>query len=332
MAETVTPGDDAARAMGVLLRKITGFSGLVHENMYRFIGWRFLVDRPLARARASRWPATLAALADPGAPDGALDLAVEVGDSVMTHRRRYAVATNRETVVDLLALDALNPRSVLYQLDRGRATTSRSCPAPRSTARCRALVARGRCRRTPRSRSRRPRPSTAPRCAALDRRDRGALRAALRHLSALRPCSTTSASTITYAYDRPAVGGRHLLRLMPADLPGAQRRVTGRSTIDARARPSAAAVRRLLRQRRRSRSSSARRTTRSPSASPPGSSASPSRRASTSRPTSPASPREIAGYRGLGPDAPHHFLGAEPAHPARPRRRPPTPARSSRPA
>ena len=50
------------------------------------------------------------------APDGALDLAVEIGDSVMSHRRRYAVTTTRETVVDLLALDTLNPRSVLYHL------------------------------------------------------------------------------------------------------------------------------------------------------------------------------------------------------------------------
>ncbi|MBP7242044.1 circularly permuted type 2 ATP-grasp protein [Amaricoccus sp.] len=115
MEETVAPGDDAARAMGVLLRKITGFSGLVHENMYRFTGWRFLtVGRSLERALHT--VANLRALADPGAPDGALDLAVEVGDSVMTHRRRYAVSTNRETVVDLLVLDAMNPRSVLYQL------------------------------------------------------------------------------------------------------------------------------------------------------------------------------------------------------------------------
>lgn len=115
MAETVIPGDDNARAMGVLLRKITGFSGLVHENMYRFTGWRFLsVGRSLERALAMT--ENLRALADPEAPEGALDLAVEVGDSVMTHRRRYAVATNRETVVDLLALDAMNPRAVLYHL------------------------------------------------------------------------------------------------------------------------------------------------------------------------------------------------------------------------
>jgi uncharacterized alpha-E superfamily protein len=35
---------------------------------------------------------------------------------VMSHRSRYAVATNRETVVDMLALDGLNPRSVMNQL------------------------------------------------------------------------------------------------------------------------------------------------------------------------------------------------------------------------
>ena len=33
--------------------------------------------------------------------------------------------------------------------------------------------------------------------------------------------------TIAYDYDRPAVAGRHILRLMPADLPGEQRRITG---------------------------------------------------------------------------------------------------------
>ncbi|MEA5159601.1 circularly permuted type 2 ATP-grasp protein [Cereibacter johrii] len=116
MAERVAPGDDAARALSALLRKITGFSGLVHENMYRVTGWRFL---ELGRhvERGAGMAAVLATLADPFAPDGGLDLAVEVGDSVMTHRRRFAVTTSRETVVDLLALDAMNPRSILFQLD-----------------------------------------------------------------------------------------------------------------------------------------------------------------------------------------------------------------------
>ncbi len=62
-AEKVTPGDDATRAMTVLLRKLAGFSGLLHENMYRFTGWRFLeIGRRIERG------IQIVALARP--PDG----------------------------------------------------------------------------------------------------------------------------------------------------------------------------------------------------------------------------------------------------------------------
>ncbi|WP_068116968.1 circularly permuted type 2 ATP-grasp protein [Tropicimonas marinistellae] len=112
----VQTGDDATRAMSVLLRKLNGFAGLVHDNMYRFTGWRFL---SLGRAleRAANTSACLVAFADPIAPAGSLDMALEIADSVMTHHRRYTVSTNRETVVDLLGLDALNPRSILCQFN-----------------------------------------------------------------------------------------------------------------------------------------------------------------------------------------------------------------------
>ncbi|SNS78611.1 circularly permuted type 2 ATP-grasp protein [Tropicimonas sediminicola] len=115
-ARKVMAGDDAARAMSVLLRKLNGFSGLVHDNMYRFTGWRFL---SLGRAfeRASNTAACLVAFADPVSPPGSLDIAIEIADSVMTHHRRYTVAMNRATVIDLLGLDALNPRSILCQLN-----------------------------------------------------------------------------------------------------------------------------------------------------------------------------------------------------------------------
>ncbi|MDX3924461.1 MAG: circularly permuted type 2 ATP-grasp protein [Shinella sp.] len=113
---SVEPGDDATRAMTVLLRKLAGFAGLVHENMYRFTGWRFLsigryIERGLHMTRL------LGRMSGEDAPDGALDMLLEIGDSVMTHRRRYNVATARLTVTDLLALDPMNPRSVLYQLN-----------------------------------------------------------------------------------------------------------------------------------------------------------------------------------------------------------------------
>lgn len=111
----IAPGYTSVRALGLLLRQITGFSGLVHENMYRFAGWRFLsIGRSLERAAAMA--SMLAWFADETAPEGALDMVVEVGDSVLTHRRLFAVATSRSTVVDLLGCDADNPRAILYQL------------------------------------------------------------------------------------------------------------------------------------------------------------------------------------------------------------------------
>ncbi|GLQ77009.1 hypothetical protein GCM10007881_05250 [Mesorhizobium huakuii] len=119
-ATTVAPGDDATRAMTVILRKLAGFSGLLHENMYRFAGWRFLeIGRRLERGiQIAR---TLSRLTNPKAPDGALDMMLEIGDSVMTHRRQYPVQAGRRTVIDLLALDPLNPRSILFQLERLKA-------------------------------------------------------------------------------------------------------------------------------------------------------------------------------------------------------------------
>ncbi|OWU83341.1 hypothetical protein ATO6_19625 [Oceanicola sp. 22II-s10i] len=112
-------GDDTARAMGVLLHKITGFAGLVHENMYRFSGWRFL-SFGRALERADNMAHLLSVFAAEEVPAGSYDILVELGDSVMTHRRRYRIDTTRETVVDLLALDGNNPRSILFQVNAMR--------------------------------------------------------------------------------------------------------------------------------------------------------------------------------------------------------------------
>lgn len=114
---TISRGDDATRAMTVILRKLAGFSGLLHENMYRFTGWRFLeigrrLERSIQTARV------LARLTRADAPEGALDMMLEIGDSVMTHRRQYPVQAGRSTVVDLLVLDPLNPRSIFFQIER----------------------------------------------------------------------------------------------------------------------------------------------------------------------------------------------------------------------
>lgn len=116
MQSTISSSDDAARAMGVLLREINGFSGLVHENMYRFTGWRFLgIGRSLERALAMA--DLLATFTAPDAPEGALELILEVGDSSMSMNRRYTVSLGSAPALDLMALDTKNPRSILYQLN-----------------------------------------------------------------------------------------------------------------------------------------------------------------------------------------------------------------------
>jgi uncharacterized alpha-E superfamily protein len=100
------------------------FNGLVHENMHHFSGWRFLtIGRSLERAMAMS--ELLAAFAEWSGSQGGFELCVEVGDSVMTHRRRYSVTASRDTVIDLLALDPLNPRSIAFHVNEIREQVSR---------------------------------------------------------------------------------------------------------------------------------------------------------------------------------------------------------------
>jgi uncharacterized alpha-E superfamily protein len=99
------------------LRIISSFSGLAQENMTRLAGWRFLelgrrIERAILTCRFVR------DLADGLAPDGALDVLLELCDSQMTYRQRYIMIAARAPVIDLVMLDPNNPRSVIYQLDR----------------------------------------------------------------------------------------------------------------------------------------------------------------------------------------------------------------------
>ena len=111
------PNDEKTYYISILLRRITGFAGLVHENMYRSLGWRFL-SSGVSLERAANMATLLAELTDPAAPDGALDLALELGDSAASYRMRYSVAATPQTALDILALDGQNPRSLLYHVSR----------------------------------------------------------------------------------------------------------------------------------------------------------------------------------------------------------------------
>jgi len=99
------------------LRIVAAFSGLAQENMTRLAGWRFLelgrrIERAILTCRFVR------RFADPGAPEGALDVLLELADSQITYRQRYVMIAARAPVVDLVMLDPNNPRAVAYQLDQ----------------------------------------------------------------------------------------------------------------------------------------------------------------------------------------------------------------------
>jgi len=99
------------------LRIIAAFSGLEQENMSQLAGWRFLelgrrIERTLATSRFMRQFAF-------GTPaDGSLDVLLELADSQITYRLRYVMVAARAPVIDLVALDPNNPRSIVHQLTR----------------------------------------------------------------------------------------------------------------------------------------------------------------------------------------------------------------------
>ncbi|MBN9025265.1 MAG: circularly permuted type 2 ATP-grasp protein [Rhizobiales bacterium] len=115
--EAGTDSDTLERA-NAALRLIAAFSGLVHENMVRQQGWRFLetgrrIERGLAIARAARFCGLS------GKP-GELDALLELADSQITYRIRYVMLAARVPVVDLVLLDGGNPRALAFQADQIR--------------------------------------------------------------------------------------------------------------------------------------------------------------------------------------------------------------------
>jgi len=106
-----------AERVEAALRIISSLSGLAQENMTQLAGWRFLelgrrIERALLTCRLVR------CFAGTGAPEGGLDVLLELADSQISYRQRYVMIAARAPVIDLVVLDPNNPRSVVFQLDR----------------------------------------------------------------------------------------------------------------------------------------------------------------------------------------------------------------------
>ena len=263
---------------------LTALAGFTSESMTREAAWRFLdMGRRLERAlnTALVVEQALAAVRHDETP--VLEALLDTADSAMTYRRRYRATLQVAPVVDLLAADEGNPRSILFQLaalaehvaalprdptlarrsaggaDRVRgavrvppASTSTSC-APRRAARARRCASccaawSPTCSACPtrcRAATSRPRPCRArwPRRGSVARESRDAT------------ASATSPNTCT----------RRGVDLAPRAAPAAARDARARwcsdetLTVDARA-GGAPRSRRLVRQPRRPTSRSTRAT------------------------------------------------------------------------
>ena len=140
---TVGPSESAIiERVEAALRIISSLSGLAQENMTQLAGWRFLelgrrIERAILTGRLVR------CFARAGAPEGGLELLLELADSQITYRQRYVMVAARAPVLDLVLLDPNNPRSVAFQLDRiethlsalpGRSATGRLSPVQQIVA------------------------------------------------------------------------------------------------------------------------------------------------------------------------------------------------------
>ncbi len=99
------------------LELLSAFSGMERENLTRGAGWLFLsLGRRLERAMYSA--RLLREIAGPFEPEDwpFLEHSLEVADSSITYRTRYFTTLQPIAVLDVLMMDATNPRSLDFQL------------------------------------------------------------------------------------------------------------------------------------------------------------------------------------------------------------------------
>ncbi len=105
---------DMLSTVNGLVGQFGALAGLASENMVRSAAWRFLeIGKRLERALATcRVASHLAATGD----TEALGLLLELCDSQIIYRARYLTGPVRDPVLDLVLLDADNPRALMFQV------------------------------------------------------------------------------------------------------------------------------------------------------------------------------------------------------------------------
>lgn len=116
-----TPGRDGfldlLDKIDVLLIQLAAYAGEIAESMTRTYAWRFLdLGRRLERALQESQLVRGMFSHGGGSEPEALEALLEITDSVMTYRSRYASVFQLGAVLDLMICDESNPRSIAYQL------------------------------------------------------------------------------------------------------------------------------------------------------------------------------------------------------------------------
>ena len=129
------------RALGSAMQSLLALGGLASESMVRDPGWHFMdagrrIERALQLVALMR--STLRTANGTATDSLLLESVLTTAESIITYRRRYRSQAQVETVLDLLLLDAGNPRSVVFQLDRLAADVA-LLPMPEADAAGRAV-------------------------------------------------------------------------------------------------------------------------------------------------------------------------------------------------
>ena len=109
-------GTGAQAYLDMLVRRSAALSGLADENMTRGNNWLFFdlgrrIERTFSLCRLVR-----NTLARPHQQESAaIQVALEIADSTMTYSYRYRNAFQAAPAIDLLVLDASNPRAIAFQ-------------------------------------------------------------------------------------------------------------------------------------------------------------------------------------------------------------------------
>lgn len=102
-----------------LISALVALTGLTIESTTHEHGWQFLmIGRRLERARnlILLMQSTVLREAEEGVEHQLLEALLVANESIMTHRRRYRAALDISSAVQVLLLDATNPRSLSYQV------------------------------------------------------------------------------------------------------------------------------------------------------------------------------------------------------------------------